>query len=415
LKTFASHGPTEPWVAPGQPVQIQGYAITSGMFYIREPKPFAIEPWLRVEAPDYSSGFHGSGETSYGSLSPAQRGAYLNWLTHNRREPATVPLSFLQLFFAGLERRLFLDGDHNLELGLAVADLLAQFQSARYDLPFISWLHFWAHFSGPESYCVVLDWLLAAGHGIKEEHELDLALHNLALAKRPLDPQLAYELVALHPKRHPRSASVMNEAKRRFLGQFAESFPGGLALSVTEKTKGVRYTSYSPGLITEVRLAGGPSFLTWEVRDIWTANGRFSELIRLWNDVVEEEIAPKLPVSAEGLKALTRETREIQETLAQRLSRRVEEPQPAKVAEALGEGARLHAACGPIMRELIHKPQWTRTEFGILAKKHGRMPFGLIQDLNAWSLEVLRDRLIFGDDPISINQQLTTRIKNEYE
>ncbi len=307
LKDFIPHGPAEPWVAKGQSVDIQGYNITSGLFYVREPRPFAIEPWCTVAEPDYSTQWiQFSGEPSYNGLTPGQRGAYLYWLAHDRKEPVTVPLAHIQLFFAGVERRLFLESDYDIELGVAVADLLDRFPAARYDLPFTSWLHFFGFFSGWECHCQLLDWLLGKGHHVTTEPELALVLSSLAQAKRTVSAPLAFDLIQLHPKRSPRSGSesAQSRVKAEFIERFAARFPAGLALKPASGTKEVSYRPLSPNLASEVRLASGRLLLTWDVPDIWTANGGFRDLVRLWNEIVEDETSPKLVLSEDEVGQL---------------------------------------------------------------------------------------------------------------
>jgi hypothetical protein len=414
---------TDKWIPPGKPVEVQGYTIRSGMFYLGSCSPVAVDPGLPVSPPEFSTAFYATPELSYQTLSPGQRGGYLDWLAHDRSEPIKLPILYLQLFFQGLERRLFLDQDYDLELGAAAAGLLFRYRAAQYELPIISFLHFFGFFSGWEWHCVLLDWLLGNGHHVATEPELALVLSSLAQANRTLEAALACDLVLLHPERSPRSgsATVQSSVRAGFIERFTARFPTGFALKPAAETKGVYYRPHSPNLARDVRMASGRLLLTWDVPDIWTANGGFGELVQLWNELTLEATSPKLSVNATKLKALAEETCAIQGTLATRLRAGEEDlattpPIRPKITESQRQpGEQLQPRYRPILRQLVQQQQWTRQQFARLAKQQGFMPSGLIQDLNNWSVEVFQDRLLVGEEPISVNLQLINQIKTQYE
>jgi hypothetical protein len=100
------------WVGPDEVVVVSGHAIrgmvyvgASGRFGDVEPDPALIDDELDVDAPDGTqSGSLDAAHSSYASLEPAHRGAYLQWLADGR--PASAPASFALIFFMGLERRV---------------------------------------------------------------------------------------------------------------------------------------------------------------------------------------------------------------------------------------------------------------------------------------------------------------------
>ena len=107
------------WIAPGEPVAIQGRVIPGGMLFVSpQQRSGAIRPWhsgygatymvdarLKVHwhapaAPD-PHGFW----RSYATLSPGGRAAYLGWIADGRRDPEASAV-FPFLFACGLKRRL---------------------------------------------------------------------------------------------------------------------------------------------------------------------------------------------------------------------------------------------------------------------------------------------------------------------
>lgn len=107
------------WYSAGQSVSVQGYDITGGLIYVGETlldhsgynndaclinprlKVSLAEPWEGSDEMDYWP--------QYGRIPARCRGAYLNWLVSGRSE-REVYIGYVFLFFYGLERRLFVDG-----------------------------------------------------------------------------------------------------------------------------------------------------------------------------------------------------------------------------------------------------------------------------------------------------------------
>ena len=100
------------WVGPDEVVVVSGHVIR-GMVYVGasnrlsgvESDPALIDDELDVDAPEGTlAGGLAAANSSYASLEPAHRGAYLKWLAGGRRTSA--PASFALIFFMGLERRV---------------------------------------------------------------------------------------------------------------------------------------------------------------------------------------------------------------------------------------------------------------------------------------------------------------------
>ena len=100
------------WVGPDEVVVVFGHVIrgmvyvgTSNRFSGVESDPALIDDELDVDVPGGTlAGGLNAANSSYASLDPAHRGAYLEWLAEGR--PASAPASFALIFFMGLERRV---------------------------------------------------------------------------------------------------------------------------------------------------------------------------------------------------------------------------------------------------------------------------------------------------------------------
>ncbi len=115
----ANRGPDQTasqcWVPPGKTIEIGGQSISGGLVFLGEnlrgadkhyiSEPALIDPSLEVGAGQAGDSGYWS---SYQSLSPAQRGAYLRWLAGPRRR-AEADQTQLFVYFYGLERRLLVD------------------------------------------------------------------------------------------------------------------------------------------------------------------------------------------------------------------------------------------------------------------------------------------------------------------
>lgn len=100
------------WLSEGEYVDIGAWRVSGGLIYVgtaiyqsfTRPAPYLIDPTYPVaNTGDYQQ------ESlpywpSYDSITPRQRGAYLRWLIHGRRDPS-ADIGFVFLFFYGLEQR----------------------------------------------------------------------------------------------------------------------------------------------------------------------------------------------------------------------------------------------------------------------------------------------------------------------
>jgi tellurite resistance protein len=85
-----------------------------------------------------------------------------------------------------------------------------------------------------------------------------------------------------------------------------------------------------------------------------------------------------------------------------------------KVAEMEGEGADsvagLDLAHSTLVRALVERPEWSRSEFDRIAEGLGLMPGGAIEIVNEAAFERLGEPLLEGSDPIEVNEYARERM-----
>lgn len=119
LPAARPRGPPARWVQPGEPVRVQGLAISGGMFYLGKSLPGSdrsaddkcvVDPDLPIgsggpDIPGASMPYW----PSYSEVGPGARRAFLQWMAGGRCDPA-YGIGYVFLFFYGLEHRLFREG-----------------------------------------------------------------------------------------------------------------------------------------------------------------------------------------------------------------------------------------------------------------------------------------------------------------
>jgi hypothetical protein len=75
------------------------------------------------------------------------------------------------------------------------------------------------------------------------------------------------------------------------------------------------------------------------------------------------------------------------------------EPPPQEPADSKGLDGRLRR----ILDELTSRAEWSKADFGALAKQAGLMPGAVFTQLNDWALDTGGEVLLEGEDPIVVN------------
>lgn len=112
------------WVPPGATIEIMGHTIKGGMFHVGDeghevrsrPDSALIDLSREVDwSGDYRQPLPAVPWPSYAGLTPAGRGAHLRWLEDGRSAP-DADIGHVFLFFYGLERRVLIDGQHDVRV-----------------------------------------------------------------------------------------------------------------------------------------------------------------------------------------------------------------------------------------------------------------------------------------------------------
>lgn len=264
--------PTQ-WIPPGQPTRVAGYVIPDGLIYVGHHlrsaigaiEPSLINPALPLVQPAADPGgpdphpVELAPAPSYHLIPPASRAAYLAWLAGGRR--ADVPIGYVSLFFAGLERRVLVDladdAGVRQELPMIAAEvrrLRAAFGSTNTGFD-----------AGAGAFLEVLDLLTApvTAPGTAEcpppprsvrwpvPIALRLGLARFAAGRTPVPAGWARSWVWYHPSLFPGTPQTRcpDEFDRLFEVRFGRGFPYGLAVSGQARPPvRIGYQPASPGI-----------------------------------------------------------------------------------------------------------------------------------------------------------------------
>ncbi len=233
------------WHEPSQTPVVGGAALAGGLVYVGTRLPSRvpdvndaclIHPDLPVEFPETPEKYDDP-NPDYAQMTPRQRGTLLNWLAHGRRD--SVDLSYLMLYFYGLERRLLIDGPAegfgdasrqpvHAEVLRLMSDFghIASFDIVVRHLAALVWvLHNNPHFIER-----VPDYV-----GFDSPHSIGIFSWNLArhaIQHKPVSARMMLEWFGHHP-RYGLSADLrhhFDELLQLFEPEFRRQFGGGIEL-----------------------------------------------------------------------------------------------------------------------------------------------------------------------------------------
>jgi hypothetical protein len=124
------------WIRPGTPVTIQGYEISAGMFYTGTrlttkwgtADPSLINPDLPArQRPEMAQAGYYQNSANYSTLNEGFRSSYLQWMRLGRGADYFSTFN-LNLFVAGLERRVFVDIANDERLASELPAIRAEVQ-----------------------------------------------------------------------------------------------------------------------------------------------------------------------------------------------------------------------------------------------------------------------------------------------
>ncbi|MCB2263071.1 MAG: TerB N-terminal domain-containing protein [Candidatus Thiosymbion ectosymbiont of Robbea hypermnestra] len=271
------------WVPPGRSVQVRHQVLPQGAIYVgrglastggwrSEIEPALIDPKLSaIEGASYHESHDMGYWSSYAHISPAARGAYLNWLaTSSLNDPAT-DIGFVFLFFYGLERRVLIDVQDDdeaqkdiPEIRRIVRDLRRVYGEksrsfGRYSAAFLDLIEtcYPPDPSGPPLAKALTrrtddqSLRIRMGLGLRVRTGLPID-RNWALCWTRNDPDISLRLPA---------SRCADEFNRLFVQRFAQKYSQGLKIPANKTPLRVDYRPASPGIepiSRPIEIAGQP-------------------------------------------------------------------------------------------------------------------------------------------------------------
>jgi tellurite resistance protein len=252
-----SRGTSAKWIRPGEPVEVQGIALSAGLFYLGEAAPgistdhrsqYVINPNLPIAKA--GADIEGSSMPywpSYANIAPVARRAFLQWMADGRCDPC-YGISHVFIFFYGLEHRLFKEGarDDGPALIAEVTRLLSLYGGNNsfhhYASEFLFAAHVFARIAmEPPRPTVQRDGSSEIADPVRLHIGKLLATTNILSA----DDALVWVLAI--PDTHRRTPVVrcFDEFVALWRIRFAQKFPDGLRIRVPKKTLRLRYRAAS--------------------------------------------------------------------------------------------------------------------------------------------------------------------------
>jgi uncharacterized tellurite resistance protein B-like protein len=252
----------ECWVPAGKSVEVGAHKIDGGLIYVGANLRGADSSYLTEPAlidPSLKVGSGSAGESgywsSYQSLSPAQRSAYLRWLAGPRRRQ-DADQTQLFVYYYGLERRLLADPRSDegarAERSVLIAEL-ERLQAEEQDDQ-----GSFAHYLGALLEFLAAEELIDGAREIQPPDErsgweVPLALRvmvgELAAAHLRLPTELAKSWILTSPEAYLRTPAerCRKEFSSLFAIRYRERFGEGLALPAGSPLR-LTYRTASPGL-----------------------------------------------------------------------------------------------------------------------------------------------------------------------
>lgn len=286
------------WVPQSTYVEVKGRQIL-GMIYVSDnPVGWGGEPSAICRSLPIDANPNGVEELPYypnfESLSPSQRGFYLDWLARGRRDPfpESLPTGYLFLFFYGIERRVLVDNELDPAIWLEVFELLRLYGLTRKSRSVASYfgdfLHYTSYASGADGYANVCQSLLDMQGKRISETALTLALANYFRRDVPIGWSLAH-LVAMNLEESRRSV-VIERTGDAFLSMFRHrfeaAFPSGMLLQASKRESTVRYQTGNATLSPQFSNYGRTVEI--KVPGVMGLKSQFRGLSLIWNQCIED-------------------------------------------------------------------------------------------------------------------------------
>ncbi|MCB1215294.1 MAG: TerB N-terminal domain-containing protein [Deltaproteobacteria bacterium] len=257
------------WYGWTQSITVQAYPIKDGLVYVGEllldtsgynNDACLINPKLKVSPADpWEAGDEISYWPAYASISPKCRGAYLKWLASGRSEPE-ANIGYVFLFFYGLERRLFLDGqregisdEERLNIIEEVKRLLKIYGSNR-------------SFRGYAANFLAMEWVLYQSDKPIPDYidfedrycsePFQVVLAQYVAQYKPIPVDIMLQWLILHPEFGLRTPArrCAKEFRSLFKTRYQQKFGDGLIVKPNKTPLKLEYHSASPSLKGDLKL-----------------------------------------------------------------------------------------------------------------------------------------------------------------
>jgi len=277
--TFESYdkpkGKPAKWFAKSSTINIQVYKINDGMLYVGESLPNTygynndaclINPNLKtLPSKPWEHGAEMGYWPSYSDISPRCRGSYLEWLSTGRSEPE-ANIGYVFLFFYGLERRLFYDGQ---KVGIPKSERLDIVNEVKRLLSIYGENN---SFRGYANNFLAMEWILyqnsdaiPAYIDLNSRHSqaaFQVVLAQYVVAGKPIPVDVALTWITIHPDFGVRTAArrCPEEFKTLFTQQYEQKFGDGLIVKPNKTPLRVSYYPANSSIerITDVKVENLP-------------------------------------------------------------------------------------------------------------------------------------------------------------
>lgn len=257
------------WIKKSQNITIQGYDIRDGMIYVGEKLSDSygydndaslINPKLQVTPSepwetDDEMGYW----PRYENLGKKCRGAYLKWLADGRSEPE-ANIGYIFLFFYGLERRLFIDGQKE---GLSEIERMDIIEETKRLLEIYGENR---SFRGYANNLLAMEWVLYQKDkplpnyiDLSDRYCLEpfqVALSQYVVAEKAIPADIAFQWVILHPEFGVKTPArrCPNEFRALFSRRYHAQFGDGLVVKPNKTPLKLTYRPASPSLRGDLKL-----------------------------------------------------------------------------------------------------------------------------------------------------------------
>jgi len=227
---------------------------------------------------------------SYESMTPGQRGYYLNWLACGK-QGQLYDSGYALTYFYGLERRVLIEGkDINLIIPEVLRLLYRYSEFGSLNICLNRFIAYAVAKTGPESLTKECFTLCFAQSLLKDYSDdlLAVILSRYYLHNLPLSPCWAFE-VARHDSRTPCNVVIdlaPEGFRSLFLKKYSERFKTGIYLKEAVNERLIEYDPANPSLSALKSFSG--IFAPVRINNILGINGQFGPLVKIWSECIDE-------------------------------------------------------------------------------------------------------------------------------